>query len=206
MSIHLLNQSDKNILEIARKLRVPYKLKRTLRYSTTRDTDMHSESVAEHIFALVYLAQYFLPLEDPDKKLDREKVYELVVYHDFGEIPNGDRPYHLKTAEDEARERLDAESVFTELPLSLQGIGFRRWEEYEQRSTPEARFVDALDKIEPMFELFDEVSERSLKRLKFTYEHHMGKKLKVTENFPVMRRFVEVVSRDMRDRGVFWKD
>jgi len=83
--------------------------------------------------------------------------------------------------------------------------GHERWEEYEDRKTSEARFVYALDKIEPAFELFDPVSEKSLKRTKFTYEQHMGKKKVATEGFPVMWKFMEAIAADMKERGVFWE-
>jgi hypothetical protein len=70
---------------------------------------------------------------------------------------------------------------------------------------PKARFADALDKIEPLFELFDTANERSVKRLQITYEQNLSNKLNRTEEFPVMRRFVEVISNDMKARDIFWK-
>ena len=80
------------------------------------------------------------------------------------------------------------------------------WGAYERRESPEALFVYALDKIEPVFELFDPVNEQTPIRLKQTYESHMGKKLEATQNYPCMRKFVEVMSEDMLRRGVFWKE
>jgi putative hydrolase of HD superfamily len=201
----VLKLSDEEIIEIAQQLREAYKLKRIIRYGSSRDLLIHSESVAEHVYALLFLAQYFLPLEDPENKLDRQRVYEILLFHDFGEIANGDIPYHIKTSADEKRESEDAEMVFNSLPQTINLVGRERWQEYENRKTPEALFVNALDKIEPNFELFDSVSEKSLKRMKFTYEHHIGKKKRATEGFPVMWKFVEVLSRDMKNRGVFWE-
>lgn len=201
----ILAASDEKIIEIARQLRIAYKLKTTIRYAGSRDLSVHGESVAEHVFALLFLAQYFLPLEDPQGKLSKERVYEILLFHDFGEIAHGDIPYHMKTAADEAQEMKDAEIIFQSLPQPVNAIGRKRWEEYENRKTPEARFVYALDKIEPTFELFDPVSEKSLKKTKFTYEQHMGRKKHATEGFPVMWRFVEALSADMKKRNVFWE-
>jgi putative hydrolase of HD superfamily len=166
---------------------------------------VHGESVAEHVFAIIFLAQYFLPLEDPEGKIDKAKLYEISLFHDFGEILNGDIPYHRKTEVHEIQEAKDAEIVFKSLPDSVGAIGAIRWKEYEDRATFEARFAYALDKIEPTFELLDPISEKSLKREKFTYEAHLGKKQKATEQFPVMRRFVDVLAAHIKDRGVFWE-
>jgi 5'-deoxynucleotidase YfbR-like HD superfamily hydrolase len=201
----ILALRDEQILEMARQLRIPYQLKRTMRYGTERDQTVHNESVGEHEFAFFYLLQFFLPLEDPSGRLNLSRIIRLIVYHDFGEIPNGDKPYHLKTKEDEEREKADAVKVFASLPPLLQHIGLKSWQEYEERKTPEAKFVYALDKVEPMFELMDPIAEKSLKRMEFSYEDHIGKKMRATEGFPVMRRFVEVVSADMLRRDVFWK-
>ncbi len=200
----VLRASDEEILATIYSLKLGYRLKRTMRYGTERDHSVHTESVAEHKFALLYLMHYFLPLEDPKRLLDVGTVCSLITFHDFGEIPNGDKPYHLKTAAHEQQEREDARFVFDHLPPLIRHLGYERWREYDERSTPEARFVDALDKLEPMFELMDPVCEKSLKRMEFTYQHHIVKKLRATEGFPVMRRFVEVGSKDMLGRDVFW--
>lgn len=198
--------SDEQIMDIVRQLRVAYQLKRTLRYSTTRDFNEHSESVAEHVFALFFLAQYFLPLEDPEKKLDVEKLYRIILFHDFGEITHGDVPYHWKTIEHQAQEEEDAKAVFASLPSQLATIAEESWRTYEDRSSPEAQFAYALDKIEPIFELFDPVNEKTLKRVKFTYKDHIERKHKATENYPVLRKFIDVTSKDMLTRKVFWEE
>ena len=196
--------TDEHVMTEARKLLVPYALKRTLRYQTERDHSVHSESVAEHVFALHWLARYFLPLEDPEPLMDWQKVYDILLVHDFGEITHGDVPYHWKTAEHEAREREAAGPVFASLPGALAGPCRADWLAYETRSTPEARFAYALDKIEPLFELAGPINEQSMKRLRFGYDHHMDKKFRATEHFPIMRRFLEVMTADMLARGVFW--
>ncbi|MDE1945489.1 MAG: HD domain-containing protein [Patescibacteria group bacterium] len=179
-------------------------MKLKLRYATTRDETVHNESVAEHKFAALYLAYYFLPLEDPRRLMCWETVNLILLFHDFPELKHGDFPYHLKTREDEERERRAAPEVFASLPAAIGRAGYVYWREYEKGVTREARFAQAVDKIEPLFELLGRVQAHSIKRLRFTYEQHMGKKLAATEGFPYMRRFVEVMSADMLARGDFW--
>ncbi len=200
------NWSDSQIMEAAMQIRIGYKLKRTIRYGSTRDPELHSESVADHIFALIYLAQYFLPIEDPEQLLDEAKVYTMILYHDFGEIAHGDIPYHQKTKADQDREAEDAIQTFAKLPAHMQTRAKALWQEYEDKQSPEARFVNALDKIEPSFELLDPVSSARLKEAKFTYDLHMTKKRIATEGFPIMRRFVEVIGDELLKRDVFWKE
>ncbi|KKS10174.1 hypothetical protein A2643_01020 [Candidatus Nomurabacteria bacterium RIFCSPHIGHO2_01_FULL_39_220] len=202
----LAKWSDKYVMKETKALRVAYQLKRTLRYFTKRDFSVHSESVAEHLFALHYLALYFQPLEDPDYKLDMERIHQIITFHDFGEMLHGDIPYHLKTKEHEAQERKDAKIIFNSLPVFLRKIAKDNWKDYLERRSKEAQFICALDKIEPLFELLDPVSERSLKRLKHSYGKDFDKKFRATEHFPIMRRFVEVISQDMLARKIFWEN
>lgn len=201
----ILEWSDEQILEEGRALRVAYQLKRTLRYNTKRDLSVHNESVAEHVFALFYLCEYFLPLEDPRGELDYRAIHQMILYHDFGEIPHGDVPFFLKTAAHEAQERTDAVQVFASLPQSMRHVAQKSWEEYERRESPEALFVYALDKVEPVFEIFDPINEQTPIRLQQSYDSHLRKKVEATQDFPFMRRFVDVLSEDMLKRGVFKK-
>src|SRR5579864_7364219 len=97
----LLEYTDEEILAEAHKLRVGYAMKRVLRYKTTRDFSVHSESNAEHVFALIYLAQYFSLVEPSATSLDKEKLYSILLFHDFGEIKHGDVNTYDKTASDE---------------------------------------------------------------------------------------------------------
>ncbi len=198
--------SDERVIKEGQALRIAYKLKHTLRYNTNRDLTVHSESVAEHKFALFFLSEYFLPLEDPAGKLNYRVVHQIILYHDFPEIIHGDVPYVLKTAAHKEQERVDAIVVFDSLPSSIRQLARESWEMYEQRESPEALFVYALDKIEPLFELFDPVNEQTPKRLHQTYESHIEIKLAATQNYPCMHKFVEVMSEDMLRRGVFWKE
>ena len=200
----LLAQSDEVILAIAHKLRVPYKLKKIDRYDSPRDPSLHQESVAEHKWALNYLSTYFAPLEFPDGDLDVLFVKDIIQFHDYGEIIVGDKPYHQKSQADSDAERVLGEQVFVAWLEEISGYARYCWVEYQEQATKEGRFTHALDKIEPLFELLDPVNETSMKRLEFTFEHHIGIKREVTKNFPVLRRFVDVVSADMLRRSVFW--
>jgi len=201
---NVLELPDEEILEEVWRLCSAYKLKHTVRYAGERNPESHSESVAEHIFALIYLAHYFLQHEPVGPSLNTRVVYDTLLFHDFPEIKHGDVVTYQKTAADEERERDAAKEVFEALPSSLGPAAFERWHEYEEHETPETQFAYALDKLEPIFELFDPVNERSLKRLKITREMHVGNKYRACREYPVMMRFLEVMTEDMQSRNVFW--
>jgi len=118
------------------------------------------------VFGFIFLAHYFLQHEAIGKTLNAEKVYDIILFHDFGEIKHGDAVTYYKTKEHEEREKEAAKEIFASLPPSLQEMGYRHWQDYEEHTSPEAKFCYALDKVEPLFELLDPVNERSMKRLK----------------------------------------
>ncbi len=201
-----LTCTDEEILTIAHQLVSAYALKKTIRYGTARDKNLHAESVAEHVFAITFLAHYFLEVEPIGPSLDAQKVKSILLFHDFGEIKHGDIVTYHKTNEDVEREQAAANEVFAALPPPLQKIGYDYWIEYEEQKTPESHFAYAIDKMEPLFELLDPVNEKSLKRLKITYEMNVSNKFKPVAQYPVMKRFVEVISNDLVRRDIFWKE
>ncbi len=185
-----LESTDAEVLAEMEKLRVFYTLKTTLRYQTKRLND-HSESVAEHLFAMQVIAQYFLPLEDPDGKLDRVRVNELILFHELGEIETGDILFHKKTDDHREEERRAVQRVSKKLPDSMQALALERFNEFDRHETPEGRFVDAIDKIEPIFEMFAESVLPAFKRLEVNRTTAVNNKRAATEQFPYMRRFLD---------------
>lgn len=62
-----------------------YKLKSVNRHNSQGS---RKESSAEHAWSCLILADYFM--EKVKQKLDRVKVYEMLLYHDVVEIKTGD--------------------------------------------------------------------------------------------------------------------
>ncbi len=77
----------------------------------------------------------------------------MVLVHDLVEIDAGDLFLYADEAQQarqEAAERAAADRIFALLPTE-QATGFRAlWDEFEERSTQEARFARALDRLQPM--------------------------------------------------------
>jgi putative hydrolases of HD superfamily len=110
------------------------------------------ESDTEHSYNLAMMAWF---LADYFPELSKDKVLKLALVHDLVEVHAGDTfaygdEAHIATKverEMAAQKQLATEwQDFPELHLCI--------DQYEERKTPEARFVYALDKIMPMFAIY----------------------------------------------------
>jgi putative hydrolase of HD superfamily len=191
MNMDILAASDKEILEEIRRIREMYTLKHTMRYESARDHEVHSESVAEHIYGMFVLADYFLPLEDPERKLDRSKLHRLVLYHELGEIELGDTMFHKKSDANTRAEAEAAKVVAVRMPEHVRAPALASFEEFEAGTSPEARFAVALDKLEPIFELSTDIGSALYRQHGMNKEVAIGKKYVVSEGYPYLRRFLD---------------
>ncbi|WAW11342.1 HD domain-containing protein [Oxalobacter vibrioformis] len=130
-------------------IREAEQLKNVLRSAHT--SSGRQESTAEHSWRLCLLA---LALEDRLAHLDFAKVLQLCIVHDLGEAISGDIPAIAQTADSNKseQEKQDLLTLLSPLPAFLQKALFSLWEEYEEASSPEARAVKALDKIETLIQ------------------------------------------------------
>ena len=195
--------SEQFVIDELRKVQTLYELKRVIRYDHERIHELDTESVAEHIFGKQCLVDYFLPLEDLEVKLDPVRIRTMIQYHDIDEVETGDIVGYRKSAHDQANERLAAESVINKLPSLLQTSARDALNEYEGMRTPEAKFVKALDKVEPVFHIYSEAGKATLARLKTTKTQHDSIKFPYVRDFPIIKRFVEVMTEQFNKEGYY---
>jgi len=108
------------------------------------------ESVAEHTLGVVVLAWWLAESRFP--ALDVDRVLRLALVHDFGEIYAGDFTPQDGIAPEE-KSRVEGEAVrqvFERLPQGDRYLAL--WEEYEAGTSPEARFVRQVDRLEMAFQ------------------------------------------------------
>jgi len=107
------------------------------------------ENTAEHSW---HLAMYALVLREwSNVDVDLSHVLALCLVHDIVEIDAGDTfAYDTAAYSDkDEREQRAADRLFGLLPPD-QGARFRAlWEEYEAMETPESRFANAVDRMQP---------------------------------------------------------
>ena len=109
-----------------------------------------SENDAEHAWHLAMLA--LVLSEYANEPVDLKTVLATVLIHDIVEIDAGDT-YAYDAAGNEtkaAREQKAAERLFGMLPADQAAYLRKLWDEFEARSTPEARFADTLDHFQPL--------------------------------------------------------
>jgi len=196
--------SDEFVIEEARKLQTLYKLKQEIRYGHERVTETHTESVAEHIYALHCLADYFLPLEDTNNVLDRLKVHQMIQYHDIGEIETGDIVAYKKTKEDYIEEVFAAKRVIAKLPESIQKKTLNLLDEFDEQKTIESKFARGIDKFESLIHCFNDTGKQTLLTNKFTREKRVSYVDNSLRDFPLMNRFEEVLDKLFKDDGYYY--
>ncbi len=198
-----LMTDDDFVLAEFRRLQYLYGLKQEIRYAQQRHEEIRTESVAEHVYGMHIIATYFLALEDQEHALHHDRVRELITWHDIGEIATGDMLGQLKTAADIAKDREGNALVIAELPEILKPHVSALLDEYEEQQTPEAQFAKAIDKIEVIFEYFDENYKVVFARNQTTKEQHYKTKLPYIGNYPVIQRFCNVISRELEAGDFF---
>ncbi len=125
------------------------KLKTILRQTSLMDNSRRENS-AEHSWHLAVMA---LTLGDyAEANTDLTRVVKMVLVHDIVEIDAGDTfAYDTQGYTDkEEREQRAAARIFGLLPDDQRDELLALWHEFEAITTPEARFANALDRLEPL--------------------------------------------------------
>ena len=124
------------------------KLKQIIRRTPLVDSS-RLENSAEHSWHLVLVAM--IVREYAASSIDLLHVIEMIAVHDLVEIDAGDTfAYDTAGLETKVeREIAAAQRVFGLLPVDQQAYVRGLWEEFEAQDTPEARFANAVDRLQP---------------------------------------------------------
>ena len=136
-----------DITRILSVLRLAERLKSELRHSWT--SSGRQESVAEHSWQMALMAVLMhRHLEHP---VDLKRTLAMIAVHDLVEAIAGDVPF-FETGERKtgkrARELTAMEEIQASLPPETGQWVAGLWHEFEDRTTPEARFAVAIDNLE----------------------------------------------------------
>jgi len=125
------------------------KLKQILRQTILLDRSRRENS-AEHSW---HIALTVLVLSEYAKETDIDlfRVMKILLVHDLIEIDADDTYcYDEQGRKDQAqREENAADRIFNILPPDQVRIFRDLWDEFEDRETPESRFANALDRVQP---------------------------------------------------------
>ena len=125
------------------------RLKTVLRRTTLVDRSRHENS-AEHSWHIALMA--VLLAEHAAEEVDLGRVVRMLLVHDVVEIDAGDTFCYDAEANagKEERERRAAERIFGLLPADQAAELRELWDEFEARETAEARYANAVDRLQPM--------------------------------------------------------
>lgn len=186
------------MIEEIQKYKLFNKLKSTYRFSSVEN---RKESSAEHSWGCLMLADFVLTKKDYG--LNKLKVYELLMYHDVIEIEAGDTPLHpemVQTGKQE-KEKKAVEFLKKELPQVLISKFVNLFNEFEEQKTKEAKFAQAIDKLEA------EIHEMDYKEdwKGWTPEFLIEKKSKYMEPFPELKELFYELIEYIKKEGYFQK-
>lgn len=173
-------------------LREAEQLKSVIRSAHT--SQGRKESTAEHTWRLCLMAMVF---EDQFSALDMLKVLKLCIVHDLGEAINGDVPAvnsHQFPGKSE-QERADMLQLTEPLDTPVKNSIMALWEEYEAGSTPEAKAVKAMDKLETILQ-----HTQGQNPPDFDYQFNLTYGAQYTSSDPLFRAMREIIDKDTRSR------
>lgn len=135
------------IFSVLQALRLSERLKFELRHSWL--SNGRQESVAEHCWQMAFMAILIHPFLK--QKPDLERSLKMIVIHDLVEALVGDVPFFETGPRKEmkaAREEKAIAELRAQLPHPCGDEVAELWHEFEERKTPEALLVKALDSLE----------------------------------------------------------
>ncbi|MCP4335522.1 MAG: HD domain-containing protein [Gammaproteobacteria bacterium] len=178
-------------------LREVEKLKGVLRANKTLDGRF--ENSAEHSWHVALMA---LLLEDhANSAIDMLKVIKLLLIHDLVEIDAGDT--WLYDANQESKFEVETEAagrLFSLLPENQKVEYFGLWNEFESRTTEEAKFASAIDGIQP---LLNHVVTGNVEDGVIPLEKVRSKKIYINEFAPNLWSLVEELIEESVSKGLY---
>jgi len=158
------------------------------------------ENDAEHSWHLAVMAS--LLSEYATEKVDVSRVMKMVLIHDLVEIDAGDTYcYDEKGYLDKAeREQKAAERIFNLLPRDQAEELKRLWEEFEESTTPEARFAGALDVLQPLIHNY-RTGGKSWQKHSITSGQVRKRKDKIRDGSQILWEYAEEMIKDAIEKG-----
>lgn len=127
------------------KLLYTYNINRVIRYRQVRQEKFQTQSVAEHIANMLFLAYYFKDKEMEYKDIDFDKVIRIIIMHDLGEIETGDEITSFKNSQHLKNEKEAISVVAEKSPEFVSKEISQIFNNFENKLDRESVFVKGLD-------------------------------------------------------------
>ncbi|KAI1897476.1 hypothetical protein AGOR_G00083670 [Albula goreensis] len=153
------NSETDNMRNMLQFMKLIGQLKRVPRTGWVYRKVKQPESVSDHMYRMSMMA-----LTITDRNINKEKCMKLALVHDMAECIVGDiaPADNISKAEKHRREEEAMKRLTGLLREGLREEIFDLWNEYEQQSSPEARLVKELDRLEMILQAheYEELEQR----------------------------------------------
>ena len=175
------------------------KLKDIIRQTNLTNGE-RKENDAEHSWHLVLMAVFLS--EYAKEPVDVLQVIKMVLIHDLVEIDAGDTYLYDEAGNGTkaAREQKAAERIFNILPGDQAEELFQLWQEFEDRKTPESKFANTLDRIQPVL-LNDATEGRAWREHDVCIDQIMSKNEYTSQGSDVLWAYIQEVFEKNIENG-----
>jgi len=176
------------------------KLKSVYRQTLITDKS-REETSAEHSWHFALMAMTLFEYNVlPGVDLDR--VIKMALVHDLVELYAGDTPAFADTIpEDKAAQEKEAADKLFALLSSEQAANYRTlWEEFEEMTTPDAKYAAAVDRLQPLISNYL-TNGHSWVKFKVTAKRVYARMAPIKTAMPALWEVVEYVVQDSCDKG-----
>ena len=127
------------------------------------------ETISGHMYNMAMMTFLLNDYETDGKKLDRLRCMEIALIHDVGESIIGDITPHCGVSKEEKHRIEDAavKKISSLMGKHNQEYVKALFDEYENASTEEAKFVKQLDKFDLIFQAFQYEKQLQNKSINF---------------------------------------
>ena len=164
------------------------------------------ENDAEHAWHLAVMALVFSEISNAPRRLNLLKVIRMLLIHDLVEIDCGDTFLYddKKRAAGAIKEEKAARRIFGLLPKDQGREFLRLWQEFEARTTPEAKFAAAVDRFQPVLHNY-KTRGRVWRRAVVSPEQVLTKNRHIGDGATALWKCVQEFVKDGIKRGYFKK-
>lgn len=175
------------------------KLKDIIRQTNLTNGE-RKENDAEHSWHLALMAVFLS--EYAKEPVDVLQVIKMVLIHDLVEIDAGDTYLYDEAGNGTkaAREQKAAERIFNILPGDQAEELFQLWQEFEDRKTPESKFANTLDRIQPVL-LNDATEGRAWREHDVCIDQIMSKNEYTSQGSDVLWAYIQEVFEKNKENG-----
>jgi putative hydrolase of HD superfamily len=126
---------------------------KTITRNTLLTDGSRFENTAEHSWHVALSALVFFD-SAVIEKMDLSRIVNMLLVHDLVEIDAGDLLCYDtdQVPKQKEKERSAAERIFNLLPADQGNMLRQLWQEFEAFETPEARFANAVDRLQPLLQ------------------------------------------------------